>query len=144
MKKVPPPKESCAQFGIPIYDVAFFLVVTDDLLRSRLRRSGWLGVVSPGWEAGSGLCSFHGHRFALFAQRRYLCHDLIAHEVFHLTHRILESSSVPFKEDNHEVFAYLNGWLSEKVYGELRRLGERVKPRFPPRRLLPGEPPTAR
>lgn len=142
MKQLPPPKESCASFNVPIYDVAFHVIVTDDITRSRLKRTGWLGEATLGFEAGSGLCSYHFHRFAFFAERRYLCHDLIAHELFHLTHRILERAGAKFGEEHHEPAAYLCGWLTARVYRELRRLRERVNASYPKRRSKPGEPRT--
>ena len=42
--------------------------------------------------------------------------DTLGHEVFHLTYRILEWHSVNWTSENHEPFAYLQGWLLDEIY----------------------------
>ena len=42
-------------------------------------------------------------------------YDIVTHEVFHLTTRIMESAGVEFSSDNCEPYAYLHGWLCGKV-----------------------------
>lgn len=100
--KVPPPKESSSVVTVPIYDVKLMIVVSDDPLRSRLRRSGYMGEHDGG--EFSGQLEYRGHRFLLTFERKYLCHELIAHEVFHATHRILEFCAVRFDQGNPEPF----------------------------------------
>lgn len=41
--------------------------------------------------------------------------DSITHEVFHLTRRVMEGANLPLNEETDEAYAYLNGWLNEKI-----------------------------
>lgn len=116
------------------------IVVTNDVERSRVARNRLFGEPCDDHSSWTGLCAYHGFRVGLFFEREELCHDLIAHEVFHATHRILERSGVAFGLHNHEPFAHVCGWLTGLVYGELARMGERVKQRYSRRRYLKGEP----
>lgn len=88
----------------------------------------------------TGLCACHGFRIGLFFEREELCHDLIAHEVFHATHRVLERAGVAFGIHNHEPFAHLNGWLTGLVYRDLGLMREKVRANYTRRKYLKGEP----
>jgi len=58
-----------------------------------------------------GLCSRNGSNFGLFLPN-YICYNVIAHEAFHLTQRILERFNVPFE---NEPAALLNGYIVELI-----------------------------
>src|SRR5690606_31309315 len=79
------------------------------------------------WAFGSypysfaGLVSRENDRCAIFIDRQYVNHRTISHELFHATHRILDNLPHEFSPNGHEPFAYLNGYLAELVYGDLRR-----------------------
>ena len=69
-----------------------------------------------------GLCSSNFSNFALFFDKKRLEKvglSLIAHECFHLTHRILEWIGANFDEDNHEHGAILHGYLMDLVYKDI-------------------------
>lgn len=126
---------------VPIYGMRLLLVVTDDVFRSRVARNAIFGEPrcdNSGW---AGLCVWdENFRVALIFDRAELCHNLIAHEIFHVTHRILERNNVAFGVHNHEPFAHLCGWLTGAVYTDLKNMGESVLPSFSPRKYAKGEP----
>ena len=41
--------------------------------------------------------------------------DSVAHEVFHLTKSVMEAAQIPLNDETNESWAYMNGWLNEKV-----------------------------
>jgi hypothetical protein len=123
---------------VPVHSIRLLVVVTDNVRVSRSNRNA---IYGPYDVDCSGLCTWdEGYRVALFFTREYLCHELIAHEVFHATHRILQRQGVVFTPDNSEPFALLNGWLSAHVYREIGRMGEKIAAGYPKRKYLPGEP----
>lgn len=104
---------------VPIYGAAFWLIVTDDIVRERTKMNDVLGE----YEASphdTGLCCYRNENFALFLRRDQICINIVAHEVFHLTHRIGEWSSINFDQEHHESLALLNGFLMEHVLYRLR------------------------
>lgn len=136
--KIPELDEKTSHRLVPIHSIRFLLVVTNCVGASRSKRNAIYGPCSIDCV---GLCTWDdGFRVALFFQRDSLCHELIGHEVFHATHRILQKASVEFGPNNHEPFALLHGWLSAHVYQELRRMREKVSYNYPKRKYLPGEP----
>lgn len=136
---IPPLKESVRYRLIPMYSVRLLIVVTDDMERSRLARNNPFGEPVDD-HSYTGLCAYNGFRVGLFFERMELCHELIAHEIFHAAHRVLERAGVQFGIHNHEPFAHLNGWLTGLVYSELALMGERVKRTYSARKYRKGEP----
>lgn len=134
------PRESIIHRLVPIYSDRLLLVVTDDVSASRIARNNLFGSDNQDYGGCPGLCCYSGYNFGLFFERRNLCHDVIAHEIFHVTHRILERHSVDFGISNHEPFSTLCGWITSLVYSELARMGERVRLTYTARRYQPGEP----
>ena len=59
----------------------------------------------------SCLISQRSGDFYLYIDLQYGSMGLLAHELFHATHRILEYFGVEFTRDNHEPFAYLMEYL---------------------------------
>jgi hypothetical protein len=43
-------------------------------------------------------------------------HGVIAHEVMHAVHEILTTIGMKLSNDSEEAYAYLTGWLIDKVY----------------------------
>jgi hypothetical protein len=108
-------------FIIPIYECVLRVVICDDIDQDRRKFDKIFGEfdLDGNYEA---LCSWSGgHNFGLFFDKRVLKNTCtIAHEVFHLTHRILEWSSSNFDKDHHEQGAMLNGYLMELVLNALK------------------------
>jgi hypothetical protein len=117
--------ERVHNFRLPIFNPCnAWLVLTDSVGQSRAARSDIFGP----WDSGEviGLCSYDdAGKFGLFFKRGEVDHELIAHEVFHLTVRMLEYCEVRIPHGgNHETHAYLCGYLTTLVYSHLAQWGE--------------------
>ncbi len=120
--------ERVHNFRLPIFDPCnVWLVVTDSVGLSRAKRERLLGK-SDGLDY-SGLMSYDSKgKFFIFLRMDAVSHDIIAHEVFHATVRMLEHCchAVHFDRD-HEPHAYLCGFLTKLVYRDLKRWGVKIK-----------------
>jgi len=101
---------------IPIYGARLWIVVAKDLHKARRKFEYLFGPITP--TNYNALCSRDdGYgKFGLFFKPEALTRQTIAHEIFHLTHRILEWVGAPFEPSHHEYAALLNGYLTETVY----------------------------
>lgn len=103
-------------FQVPIHDVTVVIVVTQDIPAAYKREFGI--------EIGNSQMACLGYdkrKFGLFFEpAAKLRGEIIAHEIFHLTHRILEKNCMNFDESHHEMGAYLCEYLTKKVFGVLR------------------------
>jgi len=120
-------KEKSTIGKVPIYNTTLELVLTDDMIKSQKKqpRAKRLGNQTP--VDAAGLCIYKAWYYCLMFDRRYLDHNLIAHECFHATHRIADYCGLPFRISKHEEFAYLNGFLQNFVYNQLKQWNIRVK-----------------
>lgn len=110
-------KTRTKRFHVPIFDVRVAVVVTTDIPAAYLREFG----VRIG-DTRMACLGYDKSRFGLFLEPRAVKRrEIIAHEVFHLTHRILEFCCMNFDECHHEVGAYLNEWLTKRVAEVLGR-----------------------
>lgn len=107
------------EIQIPIYDAVLWLIVTDDIAKERREMEHWFGPV-PETDQYHALCSYgRGHNFALFLEQEACTVKIVAHEVFHLTHRILDWCGANFDSRHHEQGALLHGYLMELISREL-------------------------
>lgn len=120
-------KEKSVRGKIPIYGMTLEIVVTDDIIKSQLKKKRFnrLGKQKP--MASAGISIYCDWNFCLILDRRYIDHNLIAHECFHVTHRIADYCGVKFAINYHEEFAYLNGFINSLVYQQLREWKIKVK-----------------
>lgn len=105
---------------IPIYGAVLWLVVTEDIAKERRGMERWFGP-GPDDNIYDALCSYGtGHNFALFFEPK-AAHEIkiVAHEVFHLTHRILDWCGANFDSRHHETAALLHGFLIDLVMREI-------------------------
>lgn len=112
-------RTSKRKIRVPIYSVYFWLIVTDDIPIERRKMNHLLGdyEATPN---DMGLCCYRNEHFALFLRRDQICINIIAHEVFHLTHRICDWASINFDPEHHEAAALLHGFLMEHVMLAIR------------------------
>ena len=106
--------------NIPIYGGVIYLSVSDDPLVERRKHDDKFGmclVTSCNALASSSDC---GGQFALFFKKDFFTHGIIAHEIFHLTHRILDARSLNFTMSHQESHAYLCEWITDWVYKTLK------------------------
>ena len=99
---------------VPIYDVDLVVVVTDDIPAAYKRE---FGVQIDDLHAAC--LGYSGRKFGLFFEPKFKRRGIIAHEIFHLTHRILEKCTCNFDAGHHEPGAYLCEYLTEKVHAIL-------------------------
>jgi hypothetical protein len=113
---------------VPIYDAVVWLVVSDEIHATRKSRSmvKLFGEPPPAEVDWAALCDYNGRGiFGIFVGSESLTVDVIAHEVFHLTYRILEWASAGVDKGNHEAGALLHGYLMNLISGILGPLAKR-------------------
>ena len=107
-------KNKRKSFHVPIHDVEVVVVVTNDIPKAYKKE--FKIEIDDTQGACLGYC---GRKFGLFIDNMYLRKGIIAHEIFHLTHRILEKNTMNFDCGHHEMGAYLCEYLTDKIYGFL-------------------------
>lgn len=113
---------------VPIYDAELVLVVTDNIGKER-RKMEYIFGPAPTDLNYDALTSYSGgRRFGLFFDRKAMTTKIIAHEVFHLTHRILDWVGANFDDKHHEQGALLCGYLMDWVCRETKWLNGRHEP----------------
>src|SRR6185503_2984648 len=121
-------REKSRLHEIRIYGVNLEFVVTDSIDRSRQnqRRLRELGDCPP-MKNATGLCSHNGMNFCILIDIRLAGPHVIAHEVFHAVHGIMDRVGISLDEDHHEAHAHLCGYITELIYDDLKRWGFKVK-----------------
>lgn len=112
-----------SELEIPIYGGWVVLRVGASIPAARKLENKFLGVCGMSddeLEDAYGLMCWLGSHYGIFFNR-HLDHGAIAHEIFHLAHRVLEHCGVNFTEKNHEPFTYLIQFLTMWVYRELKK-----------------------
>lgn len=107
---------------IPIYGSKVWLIVCTSITKERKK---WEKTFGPWNETDeyNGLCSYNGRTVGIFIDLQHVDNiGLIAHEVFHATHRTLEWVGVEFSPNNHEPFAYMNEFLMEQIVPKLAKI----------------------
>jgi hypothetical protein len=76
----------------------------------------------------SGL-TWYGTRkdMALLFGTEDISHNLIAHEIFHATHVILDFVGNKFSIEHTEPFAYLSGYITDLVYKDIKKWKIKIK-----------------
>lgn len=116
-------REVSAFIKIPIFSGKLHLIVTTDLWKSRKRRDPIFGRAEPEHYADVPACLVRLRAtYGLLFEFDVLTHETIAHEVFHLTQRVMQWHSVRVDPDNHEACAQFHGWATAWVYAQLGRL----------------------
>lgn len=114
---------------IPIYDCDFHLVVARDVVKAAKEMTKMFPNQvddTDGFVAAAFRNASTNTFGAFFSTGRSLCHDIIAHELFHITMRVMRHIDDRFHIDNSEPYAYLNGWLHDWVYKQLKKGKVRV------------------
>jgi hypothetical protein len=93
---------------IPLYNGNLYLIDTEDVVTAvETTQDDDYDITST----ESCLISKRSGDFYLYIDLKDCSMGLLAHELFHATHRILEYFGVEFNKDNHEPFAYLIEYL---------------------------------
>ena len=93
---------------IPLYNGNLYIIDTDDVVGAvENTQEEQYDITS----SESCLISKRSGDFYLYIDLQDCSTGLLAHELFHATHRILEYFGMQFTRDNHEPFAYLMEYL---------------------------------
>jgi hypothetical protein len=124
-------RELSTTFLIPIYWYKIELVLCDSIMKAHNKphRLSWLEASPCEHDNYLGMVSTPeiGSRCSLLLRRPGLKKGTVAHEVFHATHRVLESVGISVDENNHEAAAYLNEYITALVNEQLKQW--KIKPR---------------
>jgi hypothetical protein len=117
---------------IPIYEYTLFIAL-GNIREDRQSLTRYLGDCSliDRMDDLAGLVSRNNHYFAIFLSDPNDL-EVLAHEVFHLTHRVLEYAAVNFDSANHESGALLNGFLFVLVSNTIKNHEKRKRRRLAP------------
>lgn len=100
----------------PLYPVRVFICLTEDINDAMSDYEKYFGKQDRDkWTLACALANFDRGVFALFIPFNAST-KTIAHELWHLTNYILRQVGIVADHDNDEPGAYLNGWLTERVY----------------------------
>lgn len=115
---------------VPIYEADVWLFVADDIHAERTKVKNIFGE-PPAKDSYGALASYDGvGNFGMFFESRKFTICKLAHEVFHLTHRILEWTNSNFDSGHHEQAAMLCGYLMEwamKETEQFRKINRKRK-----------------
>jgi len=106
---------------VPIFLATLHLVVADKALDGANTLKDIFGKY-PETRDPIACVLYSGSNFALVFEEKEIRrrgHQLIAHEVFHLTHRIMAYVGQRFDQDNNESHALLCEWLTKWVYSKI-------------------------
>lgn len=110
------------RFEIPIFDVTVFFVVAEDPVAAR-NAPELVAIFGPNedgddWD-GICLCPVQDSEgracFAVILKQTKLSRNLFAHEMFHLTHSILEHHEIECEETGALLHGYLCGELGKHI-----------------------------
>lgn len=104
------------KFHIPIHEVTLVVIITNDIPAAYKKEFG----IEIG-DTQMACLGYDKRKFGLFFEPRAVKRlEIVAHEIFHLTHRILEKNHMNFDESHHEMGAYLCEYLTKIVCGFLK------------------------
>lgn len=106
---------------IELLDVRLWLFVGNgDELDVAIKGSRF-GEIKENSDGYAGRAFYKGSYFGIAIHRRELTHEVIAHEVFHITHAMWEFVGDKFSAKHHEPYSYLCGHITEWVYRQLKK-----------------------
>lgn len=113
---------------IPIYGSYFQTAIVHSMENAwnKRRQRKIPGILPPG-EDSAACCSWYRSRIVILFDRSNVTHEIIAHEIFHATHRILDWVGIEVTKKHHESAAHLNGHLNKLVYQDMKRWKIKVK-----------------
>lgn len=106
------------KFKIPIYEAVVWVSFSSD---PNLERKKMNHIFSEYEDTDAdAICSSEKGVFGLFFNSPSI--DVLSHEVFHLTHRIMDWHEIRFDIDNHESFSLLHGYLMKLIYQYMKQI----------------------
>lgn len=125
-------KERSEIHWIPIYNISFEVVLTDNVYQSRNQKKRVRRLGGKHRDNAAGLVSFLADKvsidMSLFLARYYLTHRLISHEIRHAVDDILSLRDVnPDVKVACETTALLTGHVAELVYRDLKAWRAKIR-----------------
>lgn len=113
------------KFNVPICDADVQIIVTNTPSELTMERGKLKDTFGDYTYDRLNACLAYNNKgdFGLFITRKSCTRQILAHEIFHLTHRIDDWISGNFDKDHHEWCALLNDWLTVRIYQILDRWG---------------------
>lgn len=105
---------------IPIYDVRLWVATSTQPFELR-KDFDWAFGKRHADDQYSATVEYDASKFLILFDTGELAHNIIAHEVFHCTHRILEHCGFYMGTQTHEPSAYLCGYITELVYADMAK-----------------------
>jgi len=112
---------------VPPFCAKLWVVLADDIDLARFEMNDQLGPIKYNESGYEALTCSHGATFGVFfSHSNWRKLSVFNHEMFHLTHRILDCYECGFDSKHHEIGAYLHGWLSVEVQQLCRQAGKKA------------------
>ncbi len=102
-------------FDVPLYKSRVTVIISENCVEERRSKSDVFGEYTAS-DLASAIASDADNEFGLFFEYSNFNLEIMAHEVFHLTMRVLHNAGVKFDIDNHEAYAYLHGELMQRIH----------------------------
>ena len=114
------------KFIAPLYKANIWVTVSNSIDMTRQDMKHILGEPAETSMCAEALCCYNHDNgsFAVMFDVNWLKKHkmaVLSHEVFHLTHAILEWVSANFDPAHHEQGAYLHAYLMDRVYGMVKK-----------------------
>lgn len=106
-------------YVIPIYGAKVTVCISENYDKDKAMFKNKFGNVSEDFSDLDCFCCWNENNFGVFIIKEKLDINILAHELFHLTIRILTYYELKFDVDNHESYAYLNGYLNELIVPDI-------------------------
>ena len=104
------------KFQVPIFDTTVVVVITNNIPIAYKRE---FGVEID--NTRMACLGYKKRKFGLFLEPEAVSRrEIIAHEIFHMTHRMLEMCCMNFDEGHHEMGAYLCEYLTKRILAILK------------------------
>lgn len=105
---------------VPIYCGRLILSITSDCVKARKKMSDKFGMSLVQDAQGIATSSEDGLYYGIFFTEKEMTHGIVAHEIFHIAHRILHERGLLFSIDHQEAHAYLCEWITDFVYKQVK------------------------
>lgn len=107
------------RFSVPLYSASVHVVVASDYKSLfKAMPKFFKDDHDVGFKA---MMVFNGHNYGLAFIKEFTTESIISHEVFHLTHWMMNNHGIRFEIDCHEAFAIPDGHLFDRVWKIVRK-----------------------